>query len=103
MGNPLNSAPGFNGWEAYRGKYVIVEFWATWCGPCVAALPRIAALGQQFKGQPVSFVTVAMDEPSRAEDFLKRKHIELATYVDGPDSATSKAFGVYGIPRYSRD
>ncbi len=95
---PIGAAPQFKGWETYRGKYVVIDFWATWCGPCVVALPKVAALEQEFKGQPVKFLTVAMDEAPRVEDFLSRKHIELPTYVDGIDSPTSKAFGVYEIP-----
>jgi uncharacterized protein (TIGR03435 family) len=95
---PTPSTPPFHGWGAYRGNYVIIDFWATWCGPCVAAMPRIAALKEEFKGRPVRFVTVALDEAPRVEDFLKRQHLSIKTYVDGPDGPTSKAYGVYGIP-----
>src|SRR5262245_46570784 len=43
-------------WSALRGHVVVLEFWATWCVPCVRAVPHLNDLAEQFKDQPVQFL-----------------------------------------------
>jgi thiol-disulfide isomerase/thioredoxin len=45
-------------WGALKGKVVVLEFWATWCGPCVAAISHLNELADQFKDRPVQFIAV---------------------------------------------
>jgi thiol-disulfide isomerase/thioredoxin len=49
--------------ETLKGKVVILELWATWCGPCVAAIPHPNDLADQFKDSPVVFLSVTDEEP----------------------------------------
>ena len=60
--------------EAFRGKPVLLDFWATWCGPCVATLPNLAQIYQETKGKGLVLVAVDEDDEAKtASDFLAKK------------------------------
>ena len=46
-------------WEKLRGNVVIVDFWATWCLPCIETIPHINGLVEKFKGEPVIFISTS--------------------------------------------
>ena len=82
----------------FKGHYVLVNLWATWCAPCVAELPALTKLQQAVPGLKVVAVDVGHDKSDVAEAFLKSHHVaELGTYVD-TDLALLHAFGAYGLP-----
>lgn len=64
--------------SALRGHVVVVNFWATWCGPCQEELPRLAALAKNWAGKDVRFVAVSIDDrKDRAKigPMLERLHV----------------------------
>jgi peroxiredoxin len=85
----------------YKGKVVLVDFWATWCGPCVAELPNVRAAYQKYHAKGFEIVGISLDRSEAAlRKFLKEKDIPWAQYFDGKgwDSKLGKRYGVASIP-----
>jgi thiol-disulfide isomerase/thioredoxin len=84
-------------WEALRGKAVVLEFWATWCVPCVAAFPHINELAGKYKDKPIQFIAITTETEQQVTKFLKKK--PLATWIGlDTDRSVSKAYDITGIP-----
>lgn len=67
----------------YRGRVVLVNFWATWCGPCRDEMPSIQRLQQKLAGRPFAVLAVNLDEPeSRIRKFLDEMKLDLTVLVD---------------------
>lgn len=77
--------------SALRGHIVVVNFWATWCGPCQEELPRLSKLAQQWAGKDVRFVAVSIDDrKDQAKiDFLLIAVLLAAVRVRPGAAATS--------------
>lgn len=84
-------------WEALRGRAVVVEFWATWCAPCVGAIPHWNELVEAFAGEPIVFLSVSDEDEARVRRFLEKRPILGAVALDA-DRDTFEAYGVEGIP-----
>ena len=84
-------------WEALEGKVVVLEFWATWCGPCVAAIPHLNELSDKYKDKPVQFISITDEPREKVETFLKKRPIKAWVGLD-TDRSMLKAYGVTGIP-----
>jgi len=65
--------------EDSKGKVIIVNFWATWCAPCVAEMPELQQLYDAYKDQ-ASFLFVASDDINRVNAFMEKKHYNLPVY-----------------------
>ena len=84
-------------WEALRGQATVLEFWATWCGPCVAAIPHFNELAEEFSDQPVRFLSITDEEESTIEPFLDSQPISGWVGLD-LDRSVFRDYGVLGIP-----
>jgi uncharacterized protein (TIGR03435 family) len=83
--------------EEFAGKTVVLEMWATWCGPCVAAIPHLNELAEKFKDQPVVFLSVTDEEPEVVEYFLKKHPISGLIGIAHGHSPYSD-YGLIGVP-----
>ncbi len=77
------------------GHIVIVEFWATWCGPCRAEIPHINEMHKKYKDKGVLFVSLSNEDDSLVAPFVKQQHM---TYLVGSGSSMDRVFGVNAIP-----
>lgn len=85
-------------WEALRGRAVVLEFWATWCGGCVENIPHLNELAGEFKDRPVVFISITDEELSIVNRFL-RKHVIAGWIALDAEAATFRAYGVEGRPQ----
>lgn len=83
-----------------QGKVVLLDFWATWCGPCRAALPHIRDIARRFQGQPLVILSVSLDPDERKwKEFIANNDMTWPQYRDGGfGGAVAKMFGVNAIP-----
>lgn len=65
----------------YEGKVVFINFWATWCPPCVAEMPDIQGLYEEMDGQDIEFVLISLDDDfQKAKNFVERKDFNFPIY-----------------------
>jgi len=84
--------------EDYRGKVVLLNFWATWCAPCREEMPSIGRLKKQLAGRPFVVLAVNVDEPeSRIKNFLAMLPLDFPTLLD-PGGRTAKAWKARILP-----
>ena len=84
----------------YKGRVVVLDFWATWCGPCVAAMPQMQSLATKFANEPVTILGVNQDRERTAgqiRTFLEAKKITLRQALD-PENTIGQSYNVHAIP-----
>ena len=83
--------------EELKDKVVVLEFWATWCEPCVDNIPHFNELAEKFKDKPVVFIAVTDESAGDVSEFLKRTPLKSWVAPDAPASVF-RSYRVYGLP-----
>jgi thiol-disulfide isomerase/thioredoxin/dienelactone hydrolase len=82
----------------YRGRVVLVNFWASWCPPCVREMPSMQRLEEKLRGKPFAILAVnTAESPQDVRAFLGRHHVSLPVMID-PDGRIIKRWKVFVFP-----
>jgi thiol-disulfide isomerase/thioredoxin len=81
---PLTDVAGKpKGLDAYKGRVLVVNFWASWCGPCVREMPTLADLSRRYAGTGVQFIGIGVDSNQNVETFLRKVPVDYPIFVSG--------------------
>jgi thiol-disulfide isomerase/thioredoxin len=86
---------------AFKGKPVVVNFWASWCGPCVKEMPELSAMQREYQKKGITFIGLGVDSEKNINDFLTKVPVAYPVYVTGfggADLARSFGNNAGGLP-----
>lgn len=84
-----------------KGKYVYIDVWATWCGPCRGEIPALKGLEHTYEGKDIHFVSISCDKDKKAwENMVKKEELKGVQLHMGTDRAFMDAYLINGIPRF---
>lgn len=109
--NYVDFKGGTKSLSTFKGKYVYIDVWATWCGPCVVQFPFLKELKKTYASKNIVFVGISTDEDTRSggsweaaekkwRDFVKDKNLGGVQLWAGRDFSFQQAFEINAIPRF---
>ena len=103
--NYENQKGGKTSLESLKGKYVYIDVWATWCGPCIKEIPSLKIVEEQFQGKNIVFVSISIDNNNDREKWInlvnKKELSGIQLLADKEwDSKFIKEYNIQGIPRF---
>lgn len=109
--NYLDIAGGNKSLSSFKNKYVYIDVWATWCGPCIQQIPYLQTLEKEYHNKNIEFISISTDEARRnggsweaAEkkwrNFVKKKNMSGVQLWSGKDYSFQQAYQINGIPRF---
>ena len=94
--------------DEFRGRYVFIDFWATWCGPCIKEMPAFHQLQEDYKDAPIVFLSISIDHDLAVWKTFLEKHrpnnlnliCQQIPDAKGFENPIAKAYQVIGIPAF---
>ena len=89
----------------FKGKYVFVDCWATWCGPCKYEIPSLKKLERQLHGEEIIFVSISFDKPKdkgKSKDFVRKEKLGGVQLItdNAFDTEMARTYRIVAIPRF---
>jgi peroxiredoxin len=90
--------------SSFKGKYVLVDFWASWCGPCRRENPNVVKVFNKYKDRNFTILSVSLDRPDAKDKWLAAIHKDNLTWTHVSDlkywdNAVAKQYGIRAIPQ----
>ena len=82
----------------WNGKIRVINYWATWCPPCVEEMPFFSRLQERYAAQGVQFVGIGMDETAKMQAFVQKTPVSYPLLVGGTESNGNPALTLRGMP-----
>jgi cytochrome c biogenesis protein CcmG/thiol:disulfide interchange protein DsbE len=83
----------------YRGQVVVLNFWATWCAPCVEEVPSLVEMQRRLKAKGVTVLAVSVDVDQNAyRQFVKDHNVNLGVTVRDPSGKSNELYGTFKFP-----
>jgi thiol-disulfide isomerase/thioredoxin/ribosomal protein L17 len=83
----------------YQGKVVVLDIWATWCGPCKAMIPHEREMVEKFKDKPFALISVSADDQKKElEEFLAHESMPWTHWWEGPEASLLKTWNIHFFP-----
>lgn len=109
--NYVDIKGGTKSLSSFKGKYVYIDVWATWCGPCIQQIPYLQALEKEYHNKNITFVSISTDESRRSggsweaaekkwRDFVKKRNMSGVQLWSGQDFTFQRDYQINGIPRF---
>ena len=110
--NYENDAGGTSSLKDFKGNYVYIDVWATWCRPCIAQIPYLKKLEEEYKNKNITFVSISTDDDRRSsgswekahdkwKNMVKQKNLTGTQLWSGKDNTRfSQEYMIRGIPRF---
>lgn len=109
--NYIDITGGTKSLDSFKGKYVYIDVWATWCRPCIQQIPYLQTLEKEYHSKNIEFVSISTDESRRSggsweaaekkwRNFVKKKDMKGVQLWSGQDNSFQQAYQINGIPRF---
>ena len=97
--------------DSFKGKFVYIDIWATWCGPCIRQIPSLQSLEKEYHGKNIEFISISTDESRRSggsweaaekkwRNFVKAKQLTGTQLWAGLDASFQQEYQINTIPRF---
>ncbi len=97
--------------DSFKGKFVYIDVWATWCAPCIQQIPFLKTLEKEYHGKNIAFISISTDEARRSggsweaaekkwRDFVKAKQLTGIQLWAAEDISFQQDYQISGIPRF---
>jgi thiol-disulfide isomerase/thioredoxin len=109
--NYMDVKGGKKSLDSFKGKYVYIDVWATWCRPCIQQIPYLQTLEKEYHNKNIEFVSISTDESRRSggsweaaekkwRGFIKKKNMTGVQLWSGQDYSFQQAYQINSIPRF---
>lgn len=107
----INFKGGKKSLDSFKGKFVYIDVWATWCGPCIQQIPFLKTLEEEYQGKNIAFISLSTDEARRSggsweaaekkwRDFVKERQLSGTQLWSGKDTSFQQDYQINSIPRF---